>query len=134
MWRALCHTIFTLYLILTHVYMYVCVYCVCGCRYELFLNCLLLEFSFYRRVSGVVCIKARTFVLILYCHWEIWIRNYQPLNKMVKTKSNNSQKPGKWNELIQLVSKPPLTLADKKKIPIVNNSKTAHTCNLFNGW
>jgi hypothetical protein len=40
-------------------------------------------------------IKARTFVLILYCHWEIWIRNYQPLNKMVKTKSNNSQKPGK---------------------------------------
>ena len=40
-------------------------------------------------------IKARTFVLILYCHWAIWIRNYQLLNKMVKTKSNNSQKPGK---------------------------------------
>ena len=52
-------------------------------------------------------IKARIFALIFYCHWEIWTRNYQPLITMVKTKSNNSQTSGKWNELIQLVSKPP---------------------------
>ena len=28
-------------------------------------------------------------------------------SKMINTKSNSSQKSGKWNELIQLVSKPP---------------------------
>jgi len=40
-------------------------------------------------------IKTRTFVLRFYYHWAIWTRNYQPLKKMVKTKCNNSQQPGK---------------------------------------
>ena len=52
-------------------------------------------------------INTRTFVLRLYCHWAIWTRNYQPLKTMVNTKSNNSKTSRKWNELIQLVSKPP---------------------------
>jgi len=64
-------------------------------------------------------------------------RNYQPLITMVKTKSNNSQKSGKWNELIQLVSKPPLPYkwhlsikANSKRKQFKNRSSyLKHACN-----
>jgi hypothetical protein len=38
-------------------------------------------------------IKARTFLLILYCHWAILIRNYQPLKQMVKIKVITHKNP-----------------------------------------